>query len=172
MKNIIVLCALLAVVGCDKTEPVNESPVETVSKVQKSNVVEVIKTPAMAHKFANEIYTRLDADRAYIFDAYESKEKDTLLKLQSTFASQAIGTFKAYGDDSDETLAPYYACDNAYLELNSLLFDLHRDLEKNNADSRKQVRYRKLRFDKAFEKCQARVAMSPEDAIKAYDTED
>lgn len=128
------------------------------------------KTKEMAHKFANEMYSEIYENDIYIFDAYNHGETDTLQKLTYNF-DKAISPFKGYGDDPDWTLAPYYACGDAYFEQHGILFALEYDLRKNNADSRKQIRYRQGRFDKAFEKCKSRVEMTPEQAQESYDIE-
>ena len=128
------------------------------------------KTKEMAHKFANEMYAEIYENDIYIFDAYNHGETDTLQKLTYNF-DKAISPFKGYGDDPDWTLAPYYDCESAYFEQHGILFALEYDLRKNNADSRKQIRYRQGRFDKAFEKCQSRVEMTPEQAQESYDIE-
>lgn len=152
-------------------EPVSAEAIEPVVEetvIQAST--QPPKTKEMAHKFANEMYAEIYENDIYIFDAYNHGETDTLQKLTYNF-DKAISPFKGYGDDPDWTLAPYYACGDAYFEQHGILFALEYDLRKNNADSRKQIRYRQGRFDKAFEKCKSRVEMTPEQAQESYDIE-
>jgi len=130
------------------------------------------KNIVTAHEFAKDIYRQINENNTYILDAYQHGEKNTLVKLTTTLPQRAIGSFNAYGDDPEYTLAPYYACDNAYVELQSLLFDYSNDLTHNNADSRKQIRYRKARFDEKFAKCKSRVNMTPEQASADYQKEE
>lgn len=136
-----------------------------------SSTVQSSKNITTAHDFAQKIYQKINEDNTYIVDAYQHGEKDTLIKLTVTLPQRATGSFEAYGNDPESTLAPYYACDNAYVELQSLLFDYSNDLVHNNADTRKQIRYRKARFDEQFAKCKARVDMTPEQASADYQRE-
>lgn len=145
-------------------EPVSAAVAEPTTSTQPS------KTKEMAHKFANEIYADIYENDIYMFDAYNNGEAETLRKLTYNF-DKLIISFKSYGDDPDWTLAPYYDCESAYFEHRNLLFALDRDLQDNDADSRKQIRYRQGRFDKAFEKCKSRVEMTPEQAQESYDIE-
>lgn len=157
-------------------QPVAQSqPVVNVANEAEPYIPPIDKSPkniVTAHKFAKDIYNKINEDNTYILDAYRHGEKDTLTKLTVTLPQRAIGTFNAYGDDPESTLAPYYACDNAYVELKSLLFDYSNDLTHNNADSRKQIRYRKARFDEQFSKCKLRVNMTPEQASADYQREE
>jgi hypothetical protein len=160
----------------DSSPPVAHSqPVLNVANEAEPYIPPIDKSPkniVTAHKFAKDIYNKINEDNTYILDAYRHGEKDTLTKLTVTLPQRAIGTFNAYGDDPESTLAPYYACDNAYVELQSLLFDYSNDLTHNNADSRKQIRYRKARFDEQFAKCKLRVNMTPEQASADYQKEE
>ncbi|WP_201594789.1 hypothetical protein [Psychrobacter fulvigenes] len=149
-------------------EPVAEEPVVEETVIQP--YTQPPKTKEMAHKFANKIYAEIYENDIYMFDAYSHGEVETLQKLTYNF-NRVVSSFKSYGDDPNWTLAPYYDCESAQFEQRNLLFALERDLRANDADSRKQIRYRQGRFDKAFEKCQSRVEMTPEQAQESYDIE-
>lgn len=185
MNKIILLICTLSLIGCseeskNKTQSVGE--VERLDKgitnaQKKESIVfesSTIKTPEKAKEFAISLSEKIQEDEKFILDAFELKETERLgqyfYDIQTFMFPDSNDPTKSYWPDTN-LLDPYLKCDTALRDLQIYSNALFNQLRNDTSTARKIVRQEKEDFEKSKMKCNNRVNMTSDEAIKAYEEE-
>lgn len=135
-----------------------------------------------AYNFAQDLYKKIEDDEKFLEDAFELKEYDTISKYVLTdwpeyanrphrfYPKAPVSYGHKYFPESD-TVAPYTACDTAFIDLSILAGSMMRLVQEDTATLRKIYRMEHEDFLKSKAQCKERVNMTYEQALAADESE-